>query len=394
MLFPISRHASAAVLSAASLGYFLAIVALKQTLDDDEYGVLAVLLTFLSFLSTFGALGLEQVLVRTAKIRDDQSVSLDPTLVASLAVAATIAPISGAVAFRWLYQPLDGLFVVSLMTALAMVLHNLLKLGRDFSFSQLAGNSWKVALACTTVMVHFSDSVSLRDLLTLYQATLVVFVCICAGRLWHLRHMFRTSDVVEAWDYRLIWSFLVSMALLAATNNFDRLLGAVSLSLQEIGQYFLWSTLVVFPNTVIATYVAFRLVVHYRALDTVPAIEMLVLKLLAIGTTLAFASLASSLGAAHLGLIDAGPISLGLASALVLLGGVRLAYSVCSAALGAFGTAALIGSANRAMLVGLLVFSIAALFLIRSVGQLAIAFLLLWLYRTLVFLACLRRIAP
>ena len=68
----INKHFSLLVLVLASGAFFLTNIILKEHLSSENYGLYSIFITYISLLSSFGMLGLEQVIMRNSKILRDK----------------------------------------------------------------------------------------------------------------------------------------------------------------------------------------------------------------------------------------------------------------------------------------------------------------------------------
>ena len=68
----INKHFSLLVLVLASGAFFLTNIILKEHLSSENYGLYSIFITYISLLSSFGMLGLEQVIMRNSKILSDK----------------------------------------------------------------------------------------------------------------------------------------------------------------------------------------------------------------------------------------------------------------------------------------------------------------------------------
>ena len=138
-----TKHFSLVIMGLGALGIFFTNVGLKSILSDYEYYDYSVIVTVLSLIASFGALGLDQVFLRLSRV-NGKVLYFDEKLV-PIAILNTL--ITSFVSYVYLIHIIEVgvngflIFILCFSSILIMLFYNLTRLSSLFVVSQLIQNS-------------------------------------------------------------------------------------------------------------------------------------------------------------------------------------------------------------------------------------------------------------
>ncbi|MFP3424468.1 hypothetical protein [Pseudoalteromonas sp. SIMBA_162] len=246
-----------------ALSLFGANIVLKGVFTPTDYGVYAILVTFVSVVFSFGAMGAEQVLNRFARISD--SVSFDTYSVIFLAgslFCGFVLSIYQGLAWVGLVVDTYIVYLVTICSIYSMVMYNYLRLRGDFSLSLLYTNLWKVIFFILTLCTLFID-LAIDEFLKLFS---LLFTLTCMTLLLFTK--FSNIKFIKWEDKKAVVLFsvgsLINIGLMTLLGYGDRFLIESMIGLEQLGTYFYNLTVFVFPFVLLANYIGFKKLVSYK----------------------------------------------------------------------------------------------------------------------------------
>lgn len=347
--------ASLIVLGGGAIATFAANVVARRLMSGPQFVEWAYLTSLIALFFSFSLLGSEQLVVRTARVRNR---------VLELAHEALIVIALSFLGFGALFLALlDGrLFRFSLgMLALPMLVSiGAIQLvyqvqrarGRLLS-AQVALNLWKFVLLPFTALAVVA--LPGRSALAANGAALAAGAVAAAWVILRERGAVRIA-VFETDAFKVIVPFALSLGTLALLNVVDRVLIERNLDATAFADYFYTFTMIVTPFGLLSNFFGFKEAVRYRTDYSRAA------ALADSGRILALSALAV-LAWLMLCYFFRGPAKLVFEpviwGSLGVLAAVRCSYSVLSAAMGVQGSPGAIFSANVATLLGIVVLFVA-----------------------------------
>lgn len=248
-----------------ALGIFFTNVGLKSILSDYEYYDYSVIVTVLSLIASFGALGLDQVFLRLSRV-NGKVLYFDEKLV-PIAILNTL--ITSFVSYVYLIHIIEVgvngflIFILCFSSILIMLFYNLTRLSSLFVVSQLIQNSWKILFGAMMVALFFNEN------LYYYFFTIccVFIVLVLIISILYLRKKIKFKRI-NKYTNKEVFSFSFHFFLALLTVSFlsqgDRILVERIFTESDFGDYFYLATLFLFPFSLFQSYIGFKELVYIK----------------------------------------------------------------------------------------------------------------------------------
>lgn len=388
------KHFSLFLIGMGSLAMLGSNVLFEKFLDPVQYGQYSLFVTYISTIYIFGFLGLEQVLLRLSGQESIKVISLNRTLLVSLAITGLgfclfasyiyIAYFSGALLNYF------KIFIISLSAVFSMLVFSFNWITACFSTAQLVANLWKFLLASLAILGFvgwLENPLDIFDGFYYFAIIQLVILTISCFRLkfkMDLRTSLRT--IGEYWFH-----FFVATALLTLILFFDRYFIKDRFGLVAFGEYFYLASIFLMPFGLLQNYVGFKnLIVFKSAFDWAVfsrhTFKHFLFTIFSGGMLLVATYLLDYL---HVLNIDFGRDYL-LIVLFIVLGVIRVLFGIAAAAVGARVKVANFRMINLFSVIMMGILIILAFYLVVSVLQVLVLMILLWLSRTVLYLISLR----
>lgn len=260
-----TKHFSLVIMGLGALGIFFTNVGLKSILSDYEYYDYSVIVTVLSLIASFGALGLDQVFLRLSRV-NGKVLYFDEKLV-PIAILNTL--ITSFVSYVYLIHIIEVgvngflIFILCFSSILIMLLYNLTRLSSLFVVSQLIQNSWKILFGAMMVALFFNEN------LYYYFFTIccVFIVLMLIISILYLRKKIKFKRI-NKYTNKEVFSFSFHFFLALLTVSFlsqgDRILVERIFTESDFGDYFYLATLFLFPFSLFQSYIGFKELVYIK----------------------------------------------------------------------------------------------------------------------------------
>lgn len=353
-----SKHFSFFVLGTASISFFLVNIILKDTLTPEKYGVYSIFITYISLLSSFGLLGFEQVLIRTTQIIKGKLL-VEKEIILPIIISLIIVSFLASFIFLNNYPvSINYLYFIFLTMCVIVVkvLYNLFRMLSQFIFAQIALNLWKIGLFLALVYcIIYGLTLDLIDIV--WCISLVFFITtffIISFRsnlgfvnLRSSRKLFKQATL-----------FFLSLLTISLINFGDRFFIESRFGLEELGMYFFYINLFLFPFTLFQTYVGFKEIVSFKLKYSHNILLLKLKKIVLYGflfacILFALAYVIDSLGLYSLEIL----LNIKVILLLMLLGIIKMAYSLLSSAMGAICNNQMLYKINRDSIISIILLS-------------------------------------
>ncbi len=260
-----TKHFSLVIMGLGALGIFFTNVGLKSILSDYEYYDYSVIVTVLSLIASFGALGLDQVFLRLSRV-NGKVLYFDEKLV-PIAILNTL--ITSFVSYVYLIHIIEVgvngflIFILCFSSILIMLFYNLTRLSSLFVVSQLIQNSWKILFGAMMVALFFNEN------LYYYFFTIccVFIVLMLIISILYLRKKIKFKRI-NKYTNKEVFSFSFHFFLALLTVSFlsqgDRILVERIFTESDFGDYFYLATLFLFPFSLFQSYIGFKELVYIK----------------------------------------------------------------------------------------------------------------------------------
>lgn len=257
----IFNNVSLLVVVLGALSNFVLILFIKKFIPE-SFNTYSLYITYLSIIVSFGLVGFDQIMLRLSKIEAEKTV-ISKDVFISILVSGVVAPIVISYYFSLRYESLHFiLLTISGLSINSMILaYNTLRLNKNFLKSQLFHNGYKVVFLLTFVMLYFFIAFQVDYIVLVATAILFVFGTFAISDIYQNISISqeRTSSLLN-----YFFSFSINMALLTALSYGERILIANELGEEVFGNYFYYSTIFLFPLTLLQYYVGFKELVYFK----------------------------------------------------------------------------------------------------------------------------------
>ena len=378
----IIKHASIFVLGIASVSFFLLNILLKDILSPQDYGLYSILITYCSLISSFGLFGLDQVLLRTSVI-EGKEIAVDSRLISMvLFVLLFMSLISSSVVSKYYDFGISYLNLILLSSFLILIKlsYQILRLLSKFTYSQFALNIWKLGLPLLLFL-----SLSMGFDITLSSITKYLFYCCLLSLgsyfLFYSKINFKKLKYTQKDLIKFASGFFLTLFTLSVLNFSDRFIIERKFGLEEIGNYFFYVNLFLYPFTFFSTYIGFRELVSFKKAFSMDVFN----KKLVLATKLAilfgviYLLLILSLDYLHIFDFNLDDYKL-VIFLLMLWGIIKVVASLLSSAIGALTSQQDLNRINLLSII--LIFSLGlVIYYCHTITSIIISFLIVWVIR-------------
>ena len=382
----INKHFSLLVLVLASGAFFLTNIILKEHLSSENYGLYSIFITYISLLSSFGMLGLEQVIMRNSKILSDK-VIISKNLLIPIILSILFVSILGSYLFINNYNISATYIFLSIFTLLVILtklISNLFRLLSMFTFSQIALNLWKLALFLVLLILIFrGESINIKDINSIIFLLLVVTMFMAFFIIRRVK--FSHTISIESF-FSQAFLFLLSLGTISLINYGDRFFIESRFGLDELGSYFFFINLFLFPFTLLQSYVGFKELISFKLLYNHSLLVKKLNQILRYSILFAiflfvFAFLIDFFGFYKIDLLK----NLQMIVLFLMLGIIKVIYSIFSSAMGAICDNKMLYKTNMYSIISILLL-IPVIYYYATTITITIMFLIvLWIIRCIIW---------
>lgn len=244
-----------------ALSNFVLILFIRRFIPE-SFNTYSLYITYLSIIVSFGLIGFDQILLRLSKIESGKII-ISKDIFISILISGIIAPIVISYYFSLQYESLSFvLLTISGFSINSMILaYNTLRLNKDFVKSQLFHNGYKIIFLLAFVVLYFFIAITV-DYVVLITTVILCFFSIAA--FIKLFQNIRISQEKTSSLFNYFISFSMNMALMTILSYGERILIANELGQDVFAKYFYYSTVFLFPLTLIQYYVGFKELVFFK----------------------------------------------------------------------------------------------------------------------------------
>lgn len=376
------EHSSLAVMGVGSLFLFLANISLKEVLNIHDYYQYSIIITVITLLNSFGALGMDQVFLRLSEIQFKKNIIVDVKIIYISVIGTSVSSFIGCYYLKEIANLETNyvvLFLLCFGVILTMLLYNVFRLSSDFFISQLIQNSWKffmgILAAVYLISVKRFDYVLLL-VIFMWGFIFLSFVLLIKQQKILLQNTVNYSVVLK---YSL--NFFITLLTLSFVAQGDRFLIEEFFSKKDFGDYFFLATLFLFPFSLFQSYIGFKELVFIKTEKLNLSHK---LKRISLGTfVFSLVLLIVVFFLSKLNIISLDFFSnIYLILIFIIMGNIRMLYSLFSAIIGATASLSKIKKLNILFLT-LVVLSlfVFVMFVNKSVLAVTVYFCFLWLSR-------------
>lgn len=240
---------------------FLLILFLKKFLPE-TFNDFSLYLTFIGIIASFGFFGIDQVFLR---LSSDQkgTISIGKDLFILMVVAFFMVPGAIAFFFAFNYPTLTHInLILSGVSVNAIILaYNIFRLQKKFVISQVFKSGYRIAFFIGIFILFFATLGTLENII--FYSTMTLFV-IAIFALALIKNKITINNHKTASLYKFMLSFSLNLAVLTLIGFGERILIANEIDKDTFGKYFYYSTIFLFPLTLVQQYVGFKELVFFK----------------------------------------------------------------------------------------------------------------------------------
>ena len=379
------KHFSFVIIAFGSLCFFLVNFLLKDYLSQDNYGTYSIFITYISLLSSFGMLGFEQTLIRTSKIK--QKLEIEKSVILPSFISVFFVSIVGSYLIINNYEiGLDYYYLLTLSTLviLTKLVFNLSRMMSKFIFSQLSLNFWKIGLFLITLyLVFFEIKIKILDL---FQYVLILFFVsgILIFPLFKQIVVVHEKKIIALIKQSLL--FFLTLFTISLISFGDRFFIENRFGLSEMGNYFFYINIFLFPFMLFQNYIGFKEIIVFKKDFSQKMLNDKIVLAQKYSLCFSIVLIISLCLIEYLNMYDLQILlNLDIIIPLIILGNIKVIYSLLSSAVGAV--------ANDKMLIDINIKSIFSIFLIMpciyyfafNISITIFFIITLWLIRSLIW---------
>lgn len=388
----IKKHNSLFVLGIASVSFFVLNIVLKEILSPEEYGLYSMLITYCSLMSAFGLFGLDQVFLRTSLIENKELI-VDSRLISMLLIMVLFMSIIGSTVISKFYDFGLGYFSLMLLScsmALIKLSYNVSRLLSKFFLSQLTLNFWKLGLS---FLILFSILINLN--ITFSSVSLYLFyfslISLSSFLFFISKIRFKALSYSRTDLMKLGLGFFLTLFTLSILRFADRFIIERKFGLEEIGNYFFYVNLFLYPFTFFSSYIGFKELVAFKKAFSMDMLNKKIVLATKLAILFGVIYLLIIIAVDSLNIYEFNLYDYKLVILLLMLWGIiRVVASLLSAGIGALTSQQDLNKINLLSIILILSLGL-GLFLCHTIASVIIFFIIIWIARYFLYYLILKK---
>ena len=373
------------VLALSSFSFFILNLFLKDSLSADDYGLFSIFISYISLLSSFGMFGFEQTLLRTSKIKSKLEIEKEIILPALLSIF--LSSIIGTFLMLSNYDINMSFLFFCLLSFIAIttkLLYNFFRLLSRYILSQITLNFWKILLTiivCSTYIIHYKFTIDF-----IFNIVLLLFAVSLLFAFFLYKKIDLTNTIKTTLLLKKSFLFFIALLTISLLGYGDRFFIESRFGLATLGNYFFYLNVFLFPFSLFQTYIGFKEIVTFK---NSYSISILNKKISSVFKYSFFFScvlffiiyLVEFLGFYNINMLS----NLDIILPLILLGNIKIIYSLLSSAVGAISDDAMLLKINLKSIISLLIICPLIYFYSFNLLLTIIFIIILWIFRCIIW---------
>ena len=381
----LKKHISLFVIAFASLLFFILNIFLKKELSLIDYGTYSIFITYVSLLMSFGMLGFEQTLLRTTVI--DNKLNIDKKIILPIIISFSFICFLGSYLMIANYDVRLGFYkilILSFCVVLTKLTFNLFRLKSWFVISQIVLNFWKLTIFLVVCYYFFFDIDF--NIKYLFNYILLLFFVSALTLFW----VFKEINLIKNKNtYDLIKQsglFFVTLFTISLINFGDRFFIESRFGLEELGNYFFYINIFLFPFSLFQTYVGFKEIIVFKKEFNKDILYKKTKYLIKYSIFFSLVLFIFLYLIEYLNIYDLEIKSnLNIIIPLIFLGNIKVLYSLLSSAMGAICDDSMLNNINVRSIISLVVILPCIYYLSFNISITIIFVIALWAIRCLIW---------
>jgi len=373
------------VLALSSFSFFILNIILKDNLSPDDYGLFSIFISYISLLSSFGMFGFEQTILRTSKIKSNLEIEKEIILPALLSIF--LSSIIGTFLMLSNYDINMSFLLFCLLSFIVIttkLLYNLFRLLSSYILSQITLNFWKILLTiiiCSTYVIHYKFTIDF-----IFNTVLLLFAISLLFAFFLYKKIDLTNTIKTTLLLRKSFLFFIALLTISLLGYGDRFFIESRFGLATLGDYFFYLNVFLFPFSLFQTYIGFKEIVTFKKSYSISILNK---KISSVFKYSFFFScvlffiiyLVEFLGFYNMNMLS----NLDIILPLILLGNVKIIYSLLSSAIGAISDDNMLLRVNLKSIISLLIICPLIYFYSFNLLLTIIFIIILWVFRCIIW---------
>ncbi len=382
----LSKHLAFFVLGFASLSFFIVNILLKEKLSSSDYGLYSLLITYLSLISSFGLLGFEQVLLRTTKIAKKKILVQKNILFPIFFILIFISFLSSYLFLHYYDYSFSFIsFLIFTLLAISIkILFNLFRLLSSFTLAQIILNTWRIGLLIIVILCVFYNLVISLEIL--FGSICVVLFLTFFFSYKLKKYIDFVNELNKSKLFKKSILFFLSLITISSINFGDRFFIENRFGIEDLGIYFFYINIFLFPFTLFQSYLGFREIVIFKKKYNQKVLNnklriALFYSLIFGFCLLIIAFLIDISGLYHLDF----KLNFNMILLLVFLGVIKVCYSLLSSAIGAVCNNKMLYKINRDSIISIILIIPLIYYFAYDMTTTLFFLIALWLIRCIIW---------
>jgi len=375
------EHSSLLVIGLGAGIIFLSNILFEKILSPNDYGDYAILITYIGTIYNMGYIGLDQVFLRLSTHKNHQ-ITINRTLL-SLIICTGVTVSVGA-SFYFTYEVLNfsvtfyKILIISVGIIASMFVYNLYRIQWKFLLAQVMSNIWKFGLAILAIFFLLLKHDSLDTLINS-----ITIICATALIIYFIVFYKTKFEIEDNQDKSLIFkfwlSFAISIVAIISLTYFDRYYIKETFGPAVFGKYFYLANIFLFPFHLLQNYTGFKKLVyfkdHFSWAELKKQIATICIQAILLGVVVLITAIVFDwMGLLNINFANSKPL-IGL---FLILGMLKVLYTLVESALGAKVSITAFRKVNVISLLTLISIFIVAFFFVETVVDVALLMCILW----------------
>ncbi len=381
----ISKNLSFFVLAFSSLCFFVLNFVLKDNLSSSDYGLFSIFITYISLLSSFGMFGFEQTLLRTSSIKSKLEIQkniLFPSLFViclSSSIGVFLMKSSFDINISYIL-----FFLLSILIILIKLIYNLYRLISNFFLAQLVLNLWKIIL--TLIVIYFilyDYDISLNLIFHVVFAlfSLSVFFVIKIYNKVRFKKLKNSYSLIKK-----SFLFFVAVLTLSLMGYGDRFFIESRFGLIKLGDYFFYLNIFLFPFSLFQSYIGFKEIVSFKKNFSISLLNHKIYNVLKSSLIFSIMLVFIFYLIDYFGLYNLQMSSnLNIIIPLIILGNIKMVYSLLSSAIGALSNDKMLYKINLKSILSLILICPIMFYYSNTILLTILFVIILWIIRCFIW---------
>ena len=385
MLNILRQNLSFFVLALSSFSFFILNIILKDNLSPDDYGLFSIFISYISLLSSFGMFGFEQTLLRTSKIKSKLEIEKEIILPALLSIF--LSSIIGTFLMLSNYDINMSFLFFCLLSFIAItikLLYNLFRLLSSYILSQITLNFWKILLTiivCSTYVIHYKFTIDF-----IFNIVLLLFAISLLFAFFLYKKIDLTNTIKTTLLLKKSFLFFIALLTISLLGYGDRFFIESRFGLATLGDYFFYLNVFLFPFSLFQTYIGFKEIVTFKKSYSISILNKKISSVFKYSFFFSCVLFFIIYMVEFLGFYNMNMLSnLDIILPLILLGNIKIIYSLLSSAIGAISDDNMLLRVNLKSIISLLIICPLIYFYSFNLLLTIIFIIILWVFRCIIW---------